>query len=190
MNDTIKNIAKQKALVRHSSNMTVIDGLLTWVESIDLMIWAFLGPASAMGLCIVGSAWGIWSTGTSLLGACVRKREIWMKNLISILLCEAIAIYGVIATVILISHMSEHDNMGTIADYRAAYGFFASGLTTGFGCLSAGICVGIIGGAVAVADASNRSLFVKCFIVEVFAEAIALLAVIIGIVTAASVSFK
>ncbi|KAG9393279.1 Vacuolar ATP synthase 16 kDa proteolipid subunit [Carpediemonas membranifera] len=165
----------------------LIDECMTWIESIDIVFWGSLGPAFSISLCILGAAWGIWSTGSTLIGACIRKREIWVKNLISILLCEAIAIYGVIETIFLITHIKyQADEEYNLNIRRTMYGYLASGLGTGIGCASAGAAVGILGGYVAISDAWNRHLFIKCFIVEVFAEAIGVMALIVGIVSAAS----
>ena len=44
--------------------------------------WASFGVAFGLGLSIVGAAWGIWLTGSSLVGAAVKAPRIRSKNLI------------------------------------------------------------------------------------------------------------
>ena len=48
-----------------------------------------------------GSCRGIFVTGSSLLGAAIKEPRITSKNLISVIFCEAAAIYGVIVAIIL-----------------------------------------------------------------------------------------
>ena len=54
----------------------------TVINEIDPYAWAFVGAGLAIGLSVLGAAWGIFITGSSLLGAAVRAPRIRSKNLI------------------------------------------------------------------------------------------------------------
>jgi len=51
-------------------------------RQIDPYTFAGLGIAIAIGLSIVGAAWGIYLTGSTLLGAAIKAPRIRSKNLI------------------------------------------------------------------------------------------------------------
>ena len=68
--------------------------------------WAYLGLGLGMGFSIIGAAWGIWLCGTSLLAASIHSPRIRNKNLVSVIFCEATAIYGVILAIIISSKVS------------------------------------------------------------------------------------
>ena len=127
---------------------------------------------------------GIFLTGTSLLGASVKVPRVRTKNLISILFCEAVAIYGAICTVVLSSKISPTKGPFTASDYFTGYALFWSGVTVGFSELACALAVGVTGSSAVLADAQNPSLFVKILVVEIFASAIGLFGLIVGFVQA------
>ena len=87
-----------------------------------------------MGLSVTGAAWGIWSTGASIMGGGVLTPRIYSKNLISIIFCEAVAIYGIIISIIMASSLQKYDGddqeiIGK--QYMAGYRVFGAGMITG-----------------------------------------------------------
>jgi V-type H+-transporting ATPase proteolipid subunit len=159
---------------------------------IDPFAFGALGVAFAIGFSIIGAAWGIFLTGSSISGAAIRAPQIRSKNLISIIFCEAVAIYGIILAIILSSKIKTPTDVIGIHYWQlrsACYTLFCTGITVGMGNLACGVSVGIVGSSCAIADAANSTLFVKILVVEIFASALGIFAIIVGILQSQNAVF-
>jgi len=78
---------EDKTVIMVSSSNTCASAYCNqgWSEVLTHMSpygYANFGIAFGLGLSVVGAAWGIWLTGSSLVGAAVKSPRIRSKNLI------------------------------------------------------------------------------------------------------------
>ena len=181
--------------------MIQCENLTSWgqiIHCINPYSWAYIGVSSAITLSILGAVWGIYITGASLLGSTIKSPRVRTKNLVSVVFCEAVAIYGVIMAIIMSEKIEKY---GTTAAelyenddaYRqvlhSSMALLWTGLGVGFSNIICGVCVGISGSSCVLADSQEPSTFIKILVIEIFGSALGLFGLIIGVMQASMAVF-
>ncbi|CAE8593795.1 unnamed protein product, partial [Polarella glacialis] len=104
-----------------------------------------------------------------------------MRSIIPVVMAGVLGIYGLITAVIINGKI----HAPTYSAY-AGYAHLAAGLTVGLSSLAAGMAIGVVGDAGVRANAQQPKLFVGMILILIFAEALGLYGLIVGLVVAST----
>ena len=144
-------------------------------------ILASLGIILASGLSMAGAIFGIITSGNAMAGASTQRPEIVTKAMIPVVLGEAVAIYGLLTSFILVG------KLGSIETVESAVRAAAAGIVSGVSGLVAGVGIGYSGAAMTTAAAESPETFSKNFVAVVLAEAIAIYGLLVAFMVIAKV---
>ncbi|PRP83380.1 hypothetical protein PROFUN_09408 [Planoprotostelium fungivorum] len=140
------------------------------------IFFGFIGCAAALVFTSLGAAYGTAKSGVGIASMGVMRPELVMKSIIPVVMAGVIGIYGLIIAVIISGRIgNEYDSFKGFADLGA-------GLCVGLSGLAAGMAIGIVGDAGVRATAQQPRLFVGMILILIFAEALALYGLIVGLI--------
>lgn len=142
-----------------------------------------MGMVSSMVFSTIGSAYGMAKAGVAVCSIGIMHPDKLMKSLIPVIMAGMIGIYGLLIGIILVTTRVVPQGYSLFE----GIGGFAGGLACGLSGLAAGIAIGIVGDAGVRANAANEKVFTPMIVILVFAEALGIFGLIIGII---SVSLK
>ncbi|KAL9306725.1 putative V-ATPase proteolipid subunit, F/V-ATP synthase subunit C superfamily [Arabidopsis thaliana] len=146
--------------------------------------FGFLGAAAALVFSCMGAAYGTAKSGVGVASMGVMRPELVMKSIVPVVMAGVLGIYGLIIAVIISTGINPKAKSYYLFD---GYAHLSSGLACGLAGLSAGMAIGIVGDAgvsccCCIANAQQPKLFVGMILILIFAEALALYGLIVGII--------
>jgi len=144
--------------------------------------FGFMGAAVALIFANLGAAYGTAKSGVGVSSMGVMKPDLVMKSIIPVVMAGVLGIYGLIIAVIIANGVAPP--AGGVTQYSSftGYAHLAAGLACGLSGMAAGIAIGIVGDAGVRASAQQTKLYVGMVLILIFAEALGLYGLIVGLI--------
>ena len=110
------------------------------------------------------------------------------KKYVPEVMAGVLGIYGLIIAVIIANDVVGMQNNKPVYTYWKAFSHFGGGMACGLSGLAAGLAIGIVGDSMTRASAEQPKLFVGMVLILIFAEALGLYGLIVGLVLASKAS--
>ena len=148
---------------------------------------ASLGVAAATALANLGAAYATAKAGVGISSFGVMRPDLVMRSLIPVVMGGVLGIYGLITAVIINGKLDKPDALSAYSGQA----LLAAGVTVGASALAAGYAIGVVGDVgVRMNALANGKLFVGMILILIFAEAIGLYGLIVGLVVASAATDK
>merc|ERR1712149_102229 len=148
--------------------------------------FGFMGVTSAIVFANLGAAYGTAKSGVGISSMGVMRPDLVMRSIIPVVMAGVLGIYGLITAVIINGKLDQPD----LYSAYSGYAHLGAGLTVGMSSLAAGLAIGIVGDAGVRANAQQPRLFVGMILILIFAEALGLYGLIVGLVVASTATEK
>ena len=148
-------------------------------------------------LSAIGAGLGVYLSGASIVGSMIKTPRVKSRNLISVIICEAVAMYGGVCTFLFKHSIVIYPNEEELYNNPELYSkvlqnsliIFWIGAVVGLCNLVCGVGVGLGGQTVVLADSQSPSVFVKLLMIEIFISTIGILGLILGMMGLQMVHF-
>merc|ERR1719335_1926600 len=145
--------------------------------------FASLGASAAIVLANLGASYGTAKAGVGIGGMGVMRGDLVMRSLIPVVMAGVLGIYGLISAVIITGKPAKPQGVSSFQGYS----LLGAGVTVGMSSVAAGYAIGIVGDAGVRCNAlANGKLFVGMILILIFAEALGLYGLIVGLVVASA----
>ncbi len=155
--------------------------LLMRIEQVALFGEGLVGLAAGMaiGLAAIGAGYGISKAGGALSRSLVRAPDAFSKSLVSVVLAEALGIYGLLLSFMLIMRI---DGLSSNPGFAVAQGLMGigAGIAIGVSCIGAGFGIAYAGESLSRTIAERPEAFSKGLVSVVLAEALGIYGLLIG----------
>merc|ERR1719178_569614 len=148
--------------------------------------FGYMGCALAVVFANFGAAYGTAKSGVGISSMGVMRPDLVMRSIIPVVMAGVLGIYGLITAVIINGKLDTPD----VYSAYSGYAHLGAGLTVGMSSLAAGLAIGIVGDAGVRANAQQPRLFVGMILILIFAEALGLYGLIVGLVVASTATEK
>lgn len=138
-----------------------------------------MGASAAMILCALGSAYATAIAGAAVASAGIKNPSAIMKSLLPVVMAGIIAIYGLVAAVLIVNDLTDK-----VEEYTVFIGYlhFGAGVAVGITGLAAGYAVGIVGRSGVISTILQPKFFVGMVLILIFAEVLGLYGLILGLI--------
>ena len=144
--------------------------------------FGFMGAAVALIFANLGAAYGTAKSGVGVCSMGVMKPDAVMKSIIPVVMAGVLGIYGLIIAVIIANGVAPPAGGANAYSAFTGYAHLAAGLACGLSGMAAGIAIGIVGDAGVRASAQQAKLYVGMVLILIFAEALGLYGLIVGLI--------